>query len=99
MIPRKTLPPADVAIAAQTIDALPLRRFAAQEDDFSFAELWRVLRKRRWIITATVLGLTALALAVSVVMTPKYESVSTIEVNKESSDMLGLDDMAGMAAG
>jgi succinoglycan biosynthesis transport protein ExoP len=99
MIPRKTLPPADAAIASQTIDVTPLRRFAAQEDDFSFAELWRVLRKRRWIITATVLGLTALALAVSVVMTPKYESVSTIEVNKESSDMLGLDDMAGMAAG
>ena len=69
------------------------------EDDISFAQLWRVLQKRRWTIFASVGLMLALALAVSLFMTPKYEGVSVIEVNKENADMLGLDDMTGMMGG
>jgi len=99
MMPHKPLNGSSNAIVPRTIDVTPVRRLSVHEDDFSFAELWRVLRKRRWIIGGSVIGLLLMALLVSLVMTPKYESVSTVEVNKESSDMLGLDDMAGMAAG
>ena len=69
------------------------------EDDISFSQLWHVLQKRRWTIFACVGAMLVLALAVSLIMTPKYEGVSVIEVNKENADMLGLDDMTGMMGG
>jgi len=71
----------------------------SNEDDFSFAELWRILQKRKWTIATAVVVMAGLALAASLYMTPKYEAVSSIEVNKENSDMLGLSALEGMAGG
>src|SRR5215510_2152727 len=99
MMSRKLLNSSNGALVQRTIDVSPRGISFRPEDDFSFVEVWRVLRKRKWIIAGTVLASTVLALMLSLMMTPKYEAVSTIEVNKENSDMLGLDDMAGMAGG
>ena len=61
------------------------------EPDLSLREFWRVLERRKRTVGTTVAACLLLALVVSLVMTPKYESVSIIEVNKENSDILGLD--------
>jgi len=58
----------------------------------SFTELWGILRKRMWIVAATTCSFFALALAYTLLATPRYESASTIQFNKESSDSLALDD-------
>ena len=61
------------------------------DEPFSIVEVANIVRRRKWVILGcTTIGLL-LALAASVLMTPKYESVSVIEVNKENSDALGLD--------
>ena len=66
------------------------------DEPFSIAEVLSIVRRRKLVILGCVaLGLL-LALAASLVMTPKYASVSVIEINKENSDALGLD--AAMAA-
>lgn len=85
------LPPATVAQGRLNSSVI--------EDDISFAQFWHVLQKRRWTIFACAAAMLVLALAVSLYMTPKYEAVSVIEVNKENADMLGLDDMTGMMGG
>ncbi len=59
-------------------------------EEFSFAELWRIVRRRQRTILTCTLVCTLLALAASLCMTTKYEGVATIEINKENSDMLGL---------
>ena len=63
----------------------------AGEPDLSLRDFWRVLERRKRTVVATIVACLLLALVVSLVMTPKYESVSIIEVNKENSDILGLD--------
>jgi capsular exopolysaccharide synthesis family protein len=68
-------------------------------DIFSIVDHWRILQKRKWSIALCVLIMGALALVISLHMTPKYEAVARIEVNKENSDMLGLDSLEGMAGG
>ena len=60
--------------------------------EVSFAELWRILRKRKWIIAASTCGFFAIGLAYSLICTPKYESTSTIQFNKENSDALVPED-------
>jgi polysaccharide biosynthesis transport protein len=66
------------------------KRIAPVEEPFSIAEMASILRRRKWVILGCVaLGLL-LALAASLVMTPKYESLTVIEINKENSDALGL---------
>lgn len=87
------------AIADRTSRVIFSSPNSDDEDDVSFAELWRILRKRRWIVAACIVGFSALALFASLLMTPKYEASSTIEVNKENSDMLGIDDMGSMMSG
>ena len=61
------------------------------QTDLSLLEFWRVLKRRQRTVAVTLAACLLLALVVSLLMTPKYESVSVIEVNKENSDLLGLD--------
>src|SRR5580692_1648730 len=64
------------------------------DEPFSIAEVANIVRRRMWIILGCVVCGLALALAASFMMTPKYESVSVIEINKENSDALGLESPA-----
>jgi capsular exopolysaccharide synthesis family protein len=51
----------------------------------------RILKRRQRTVVASIAACFLLALLVSLLMSPQYESVSLIEVNKENSDFLGLD--------
>ncbi len=64
--------------------------------EVSFAELWRIMRKRKWIVAAWTCGFFALGLVYCLICTPKYESTSTIQFNKENSDTLAPEDPRGM---
>ena len=68
--------------------------FAAAEPaaEISFADIWRILAKRKRIIAAATCGLFAIGLAYTLISTPKYESTSTIQFNKENSDSLTPED-------
>ncbi len=83
------LPPAHRPNAALAAGAVDLR--LAGQPDLSLRDFWRILKRRRRTVVASIAACLLLALVVSLVMTPKYESVSIIEVNKENSDILGLD--------
>jgi capsular exopolysaccharide synthesis family protein len=61
------------------------------DETYSIAEVASIVRRRKWDILGCVTVGLLLALAASLRMTPKYESVSIIEINKENSDALGLD--------
>jgi polysaccharide biosynthesis transport protein len=76
-------------------NALLLRQPSSGRDsaDFSFEMVFRVLRKRKWSVIGSMLLLFSLALGASLYMTPKYEAISTIEMNKENFDTLGLDNL------
>ena len=60
--------------------------------EVSFGELWHILMKRKRVIIAATCGFFALGLAYSLIVTPKYESISTIQFNKEHSDSLVPED-------
>ena len=64
--------------------------------EVSFADIWRVLRKRIAIVVASTCGLFALGLAYCLISTPKYESISTIQFNKRNSDSLMTGDVHEM---
>ncbi len=72
---------------------------AVDDGDFSFVEIYQTLQKRKLTIVLCTLVCVGLALAASLYTTPKYEATATIEVNKASSDMLGLDSLSGLAGG
>jgi len=61
------------------------------DERFSIDEIARILVRRKMRILTCIAVMLLLALGVSLLMTPKYESVSVIEINKQNSDMLGLD--------
>ena len=70
------------------------------DEPFSIAEVLSVVRRRKLVILTCVAVGLLLALAASLAMTPKYASVSVIEINKENSDALGLDTaMAALSEG
>jgi len=66
------------------------------EPEVDFAGLWRMLYKRKAIIFKVTCGTFALALAYTLIATPKFRSESTIEFNKQNSDSLGLDEQRAM---
>jgi polysaccharide biosynthesis transport protein len=61
------------------------------DEPFSLTEVTSIVVRRKWIILGGVVTGMMLALAASLMMTPKYQSTSVIEINKENSDALGLE--------
>lgn len=59
---------------------------------------WRVLLKRRWTVITTVVVVVALALLISLRMTPLYEASGRIVIYREASDALGFKDLGGSSA-
>jgi polysaccharide biosynthesis transport protein len=64
---------------------------SSRAEEFSLSELWNIVRKHKKTILICTISCTLLALVASLFMTTKYESVATIEVNPENSDMLELN--------
>lgn len=61
------------------------------DEPFSLTEVTSIALRRKWIIVGGVVTGMMLALAASLMMTPKYQSTAVIEINKENSDALGLE--------
>src|SRR3954470_2276795 len=59
----------------------------------SIQDYWKVLYKRRWTLAAVVIIVVAVTAIASFRMTPLYESVGRISINKENSEPLGFKDM------
>ena len=87
---RAFLRPVEGALVSSRLVPGGRRPVRPEPEEISFAELWRIVRRRQWTILICTVLCTLLALAASLYMTTKYESVATIEVNKENSDVLGL---------
>jgi len=60
--------------------------------EVTFLDIWRILRRRRGFITASIVSVFALAIVYTVTSTPKYESTSTIEFNLENADVVSAKD-------
>jgi capsular exopolysaccharide synthesis family protein len=69
---------------------------AQQEENVSLIEMWRILRKRRWVIGMTMCSFFALALLYTFLVTPKYRAISTIEFNRSENDVLDVGDARTM---
>jgi capsular exopolysaccharide synthesis family protein len=68
-------------------------------DALTLLELWKMVRRRRWVIVSIVVLLIAAAIMMSIFSTRRYQATGEIQVQKDSSDALGLDEMMGGAAG
>jgi polysaccharide biosynthesis transport protein len=75
------------------------RQTNADLDQFSLAELWHILKRRQRSILVSMFIFTLLALAASLYMTTKYEGVAIMEVNKATSDTLGLSSLDRFGSG
>jgi capsular exopolysaccharide synthesis family protein len=63
-------------------------------------DLWKIIRRRRWILFMITIVLLGGAIAASIFSTRRYQATGEIQVQKDSSDALGLDSlMGGDAAG
>lgn len=73
----------------------PSRGGRSGDVEISFNDLLLTLHKRRWIIIRWTVAMVAIAVLAYVLITPKYESTATLEVNPESSDMLHFEGATG----
>lgn len=88
-IDRSPQPHADNAVLS--IRSAPRNVIVPGAPDLSLREFWLIFQRRQRTVIASIAACVLVALLVSLAMTPKYESVSIIEVNKENSDILGLE--------
>lgn len=72
--------------------AYPYRSIPLATQEFTIWDYWRVLLKRKGAIIGTLAIVVTLVGIATVRMTPIYEAVGRISVNRESQDMLGFKD-------
>ena len=70
-----------------------------QPSELTLRHLWEVAKRRRKLVLRATIATCALALILGLASTRKYESRGEIQLQKDSSDALGLDSMmSGSAA-
>lgn len=61
-----------------------------------WANYWLILRKRKWVVLATLVVVVTLATIVSLRTRPVYDAFAKIEINRPNSDvLLGFKDVGG----
>lgn len=64
-------------------------RAAKSESRFDINEVWRIIAKWWWLITAIAVTCLLAAIVISLMITPEYRAQSTIEVNPEGVQVVG----------
>ena len=64
-------------------------RPAKSESRFDVNEIWRIIAKWWWLITALAVTCLLAAVVISLMITPQYRAQSTIEVNPEGVQVVG----------
>ncbi|MGH9522537.1 MAG: GumC family protein [Terriglobales bacterium] len=65
----------------------------AENHDNALMDIWHLILKHRWIITATFVIVMALATVYTFRSAPLYQGVGQIAINRDSADVLGFKDM------
>ena len=68
---------------------LAFGRPAKSESRFDVNEIWRIITKWWWLITALAVTCLLAAVVISLMITPQYRALSTIEVNPEGVQVVG----------
>ncbi|HEX8381554.1 MAG TPA: exopolysaccharide transport family protein, partial [Allosphingosinicella sp.] len=66
-------------------------RPAKSESRFDINEIWRIIAKWWWLITAIAVTCLLAAIVISLMITPQYRAQATIEVNPEGVQVVGKD--------
>ncbi len=61
---------------------------APKEGGASFLDYWHILMKWRWVIGAMVVASVALAIAVTLLMTPVYRAVTVIQIDTDAPKVI-----------
>ena len=70
-----------------------------QANELTVLDLVNIFRKRRRVVYGTVLAVGILGAVYCAVSTRRYEATGTVQIQKESSDGLGLDSLMSDAGG
>ena len=70
-----------------------------QTNELTLRDLFAMFRKRRWVIYGTVLVFGILGAIYCAISTRRYEAAGTIQIQKESSDGMGLDSLMSGGGG
>jgi polysaccharide biosynthesis transport protein len=73
----------------------PLLGPASLRNELSIHDLWQMLLRRKWIVIGTLLLFVGAAITICALSTRRYEAKASVQVQKESADALGLENMTG----
>src|ERR1700742_4937004 len=88
---RKT---SDLAVMANVLEG---HHGSPVQPTFTVGDLWDIFRRRRMLMAAIFLGTFVLAMVAFFSATRLYKGSAEIQVQKSSSDAVGLDDVRGGA--
>lgn len=86
------------AILASTVLGPRTIPAATERHGSLLLETWHVVLKHRWVIVATAIIVTVLTALYTFHLTPLYEAVGRIAINRESGDVLGFKEAGDAAA-
>lgn len=69
------------------------------DKELTLRDLLNIFQRRRNIVLGTLISLVALAAVYCVVCTRRYEATGIVQMQKESADAMGLDNLMSSAAG
>lgn len=78
-----------------------LQNVAVERDDdvIDLRELWGMLVRRRWTVLVTALVIVVAGTIYTAMQTPIYRASTTVQIERESSNIVGFDDVVAAESG
>src|SRR5690606_14990408 len=78
-----------------------LQNVAVERDDdvIDLRELWAMLVRRRWTVLITALIMVVAGTLYTAMQTPIYRASTTVQIERESSNIVGFDDVVAAESG
>lgn len=74
-------------------------RTEPDDDVIDLRELWNVLVRRRWTVIVTALVVFVAAVVFTAAMTPIYRATTTVQIERESTNVVEFDDLMANEGG
>ncbi len=86
-------------ITGASLSSLTKQRSALTERPLTLGDLRHIFRRRRRVVVSCLVICVSIAVLVCILCTRRYQATGEIQVQKESADALGLDNMISGAEG
>lgn len=81
------------SLAVRNAHLVPFPPSLESDETPRLVQYWRIIRRGKWVVLGTILVALVIGVVLTLVATPQYVAVATLEISRESDNIAGVEGM------